>query len=251
MGVDATYHRNDEQLAVGIANFANEMTSLFLHQPGTLQFVDGAIGEGIGAPSRAVLSFGLLFFDYDLDGRPDMLQANGHLEDEIEQVQASQSYRQPAQLFWNQGPDARSCFAEVPSARVGDLAQPIVGRGAAYADIDADGDLDVLLTQTGGAPLLLRNEQALDNHWIRVQLSGERGNPDGIGAWVELDSGGVVQRRQLMPTRSYLSQVESVLTFGLGKSRNIDSLKVLWPDGTSQAVDVAEVDQTVRVVKGS
>ena len=237
MGIDTGHHRQGEALAVGIANFANEMSSLYVNLPGTVQFTDEAIGEGVGAPSRAVLSFGLFFFDYDLDGRLDLLQANGHLEEEIQQVQASQTYRQPAQLFWNQGEQARSCFVEVPAEQSGDLAQPIVGRGAAYADIDADGDLDVVLTQSGGAPLLLRNEQQTGHGWVRIQPRGTRDNRDAIGAWVELEAGGRVQRRQVMPTRSYLSQVEPVVTFGLGPSERVDRLAVHWPDGTVQSVD--------------
>ena len=162
MGLDVAHYRNDNQLGIGIANFANEMSSLYVSQSGGLQFSDEAIGEGVGAPSRKFLSFGLFFFDYDLDGRLDLFQTNGHLEDEINQVQSSQHYHQPAQLFWNSGPEARSCFVEVPSDMTGDLALKIVGRAAAYADIDADGDLDILLTQSGDRPLLLRNDLDLD-----------------------------------------------------------------------------------------
>ncbi len=248
MGVDTGYYRNDEQFAVGVANFANEMSSLYVSQrEGLLMFTDEAAGEGVGAPSRLVLSFGLFFFDYDLDGRLDLLQANGHLEDEIQEVQASQRYRQPAQLFWNAGPDALSCFTEVPTDRVGDLSRPLVGRGAAYADIDADGDLDVVLTQAGGAAVLLRNDQTLGRHWLRLDLAGRTVNRDAIGAWVELESGGAIQRRQVMPTRSYLSQVERTLTFGLGTTPAVDALRVRWPDGSEQVVEVPEVDTTLRI----
>ncbi|MCP3982025.1 MAG: CRTAC1 family protein [bacterium] len=247
MGVDGGHYRNDGQFGVAIANFANEMSSLYVAQRESLQFTDEAAGEGIGAPSRLFLSFGLFFFDYDLDGRLDLLQSNGHLEDEIRQVQASQSYRQPAQLFWNQGSDARSCFAEVPADTVGDLARPIVGRGAAYADIDADGDLDVVLTQSGAAPLLLRNDQQLGRHWLRVALEGSSANRDAVGASVEVEAGGVTQRRRVMPTRSYLSQVEPLLTFGLDDAERIDSLRVTWPDGTIQAVSEVPLDGTLRI----
>jgi len=248
MGLDAGYYRNDEQFGIAVANFANEMSSLYVSQrEGLLQFTDESAGEGVGAPSRLVLSFGLFFFDYDLDGRLDILQANGHLEDEIEEVQASQRYRQPAQLFWNAGPEARSCFAEVPADRTGELSRPIVGRGAAYADIDGDGDLDVVLTQSGGAPLLLRNDQRSNHHWLRVELTGSSVNRDAIGSWVELEAGGVTQRRQVMAARSYLSQVERPLTFGLGPADSIDRLTVHWPDGTTRELDATAVDTTLKV----
>ena len=246
MGLDAAHYRNDDQLAVGIGNFANEMTSLYVAQRG-LQFTDEAAGEGIGSPSRKFLSFGLFFFDYDLDGRVDLLQANGHLENEIQQVQSSQSYRQPAQLFWNQGPGARSCFAEVPADSAGDLARPVVGRGATYADIDGDGDLDVLLTQAGAEPLLLRNDQQLGHHWLRARVRGAGANTDAIGAWLELEADGMRQRRQVMPTRSYLSQVELPVTFGLGAATAVDRLVVVWPDGRRREVAVDALDRVVEV----
>ena len=124
-----------------------------------------------------------------------------------------------------------------------------MGRGAAYADIDADGDLDVLITQNGGPPLLLRNDQALGHHWLRVKLTGSSVNRDAIGAWVELRAGDLLQRRQLMPTRSYLSQVEAVLTFGLGNVDRIDSLKVLWPDGSSQVVADIAIDSLIEITQ--
>ncbi len=251
MGIDAGHYRNDASLAIGIGNFANEMTSLFVSRAEPLRFTDDAVGEGIGAPSRLLLKFGLFFFDYDLDGRLDLLQANGHLETEISQVQASQTYRQRAQLFWNAGPQAKACFAEVPPESVGDLSRPIVGRGATYADIDADGDQDLLLTQTAGPPLLLRNDQALGHHWLRVKLVGRPANRDAIGAWIELESGGRVERRQVMPTRSYLSQVELPVTFGLGRAETIDHLVVFWPDGSRQEVRGAPIDRLVEVVQGS
>jgi hypothetical protein len=249
MGIDAAHYRNDGQLAVAIANFANEMTSFFVSQVDPFRFTDEAVGEGIGAPSRVFLAFGLFFFDYDLDARLDLLQAHGHLENEIQEVQASQTYRQRAQLFWNAGPGAGACYTEVPADRLGDLARPIVGRGAAYADMDGDGDLDVVLTQAGGAPLLLRNDQALGHHWLRVRLVGARANRDAIGAWVEAEAGGLLQRRQVMPTRSYLSQVELPVTFGLGTADRVDALRVIWPDGTVQPVEVAGVDRTLEVVE--
>ena len=123
----------------------------------------------------------------------------------------------------------------------GDLVTPIVGRGAAYADIDADGDLDVIVTQAGDRPLLLRNDQQLGHHWVRLRLKQPGSNPDAIGAWVEIDAGGVTQRRQIMPTRSYLSQVELPVTFGLGSSDQVDEIRIRWPDGMDQVVPGSDV----------
>ena len=236
MGIDVGDFRSDGGFGVGIGNFANEMTSLFVCSGAGMQFSDDAIGEGIGSPSRLHLSFGLFFFDYDLDGRLDLLQVNGHLEETISEVQASQHYRQPPQLFWNAGPDGRTCFREVPGGAAGDLDRRLVGRGSCFADIDGDGDLDALLVQLGDRPLLLRNEQELGHHWLRVRLVGRAPNRDAIGARLVLRAGGETLRRMVMPTKSYLSQSELPVTFGLGVASKVDALEITWPDGTVQAV---------------
>jgi len=243
MGVDVGQLRDDGDLAFLVGNFANEMTSVYVTQGDPSLFADEAIPAGIGAPSRTRLTFGVLLFDADLDGRLDLLQTNGHLEEEIAQVDASQEYRQPAQLFWNAGPEAPRTFLPVPDDKTGDLTRPIVGRGSAYADFDADGDLDVVMTQVAGRPLLLRNDQGLGRHWLRVRLvDPSSANRDALGAWLELTAGGRTQRRHVMPTRSYLSQVELPVTFGLGDTTAIESLQVTWPDGEVQKVDPESVE---------
>lgn len=237
MGIDFARHTNAAPLAIAIGNFANEMSSFYVSQGDSTQYADQTILEGIGAATRAALTFGVFFFDYDLDGRLDYLQANGHVENEINRVQASQQYRQPGQLFWNCGTECPGTFLEVPVSRIGALATPMVGRGAAYADINGNGRLDVVLTQIGGPALLLRNDLESAGNWLRVRLRGKSPNTDAIGARLELEAGGVTQYRKVMPTRSYLSQVELPVTFGLGDTDSIDRLTIVWPDGSEQVVN--------------
>jgi hypothetical protein len=252
MGIDSARYRADGSLGVIIGNFANEMTALYvsqpLSQPGAgILFSDEALTEGIGAPSRLPLKFGVFFFDYDLDGRQDILSANGHLEEAIGQIQKSQSYKQSAQLFWNSGETKSGSFAPVNSANAGtDLFRPIVGRGSAYADIDNDGDLDVILTQVGDKPMLLRNDQSLGNHWLRLKLVGKKANRDAVGAWIHARLGGKDMWRQVMPTRSYLSQSELPVTIGLGHEKNVELLEVKWPGGTTQPI-TPELDKAITV----
>lgn len=250
MGVDAGYYRDDDALGIFIGNFANEMTSVYVAQAGGSLFTDEAIGEGIGAPSRLMLSFGLFLFDYDLDGRLDLLQANGHLEEEINVVQPSQHYEQPAQLFWNCGPGYTRCFVPVDRHLTGDLAEPMVGRAASYADMDADGDLDVLFTQAGRRPLLLRNDQNLGHHWIRLTLQGTQSNSNAIGAIVETEQDGRRVRRCVMPTRSYQSQVERPVTLGLGAQTELPRLRIMWPAGGEQTIGPLAANSHYLVVEG-
>ncbi|GIW88825.1 MAG: RNA-binding protein [Isosphaeraceae bacterium] len=249
MGIDWAHFVNDDSLALAIGNFANEMTALYVSEdPTRMLFSDQAHLFGLGAPTQNPLKFGLFFFDYDLDGRPDLLSVNGHLENDIEKTQQSMTYRQPAQLFWNSGRRGPTLFTLVPADKCGpDLLQPIVGRGSAYADIDGDGDLDVCLTDNGGPARLLRNDGGTGHHWLRLRLIGRQSNRDAIGARVTLRAGGVTQRRQLFPAKSYLSSVEFPLTFGLGTADRVDSLEIRWPSGATTHLEQLDVDRTLTV----
>ena len=229
MGVDAAWFDNDDKLAVAIGNFANEMSSFYVARPGEGLFSDDAIVSGVGAPSRRALTFGLFFFDADLDGRLDMLAANGHVEPDIQRVQRSQSYAQPGQLFWNCGPGCPRRYALLDE--VGDLAEPRVGRGAAYADIDNDGDLDVAITEAGGRAALLRNDRSGIHNWVRFKLWSDSPNQHALGAVVTATTAGDRHVRVVTPARSYLSQVELPVTFGLGDAVQVDELTVTWPSG--------------------
>ena len=232
MGVDAARFDNDDKLAVVIGNFANEMSSFYVARPGEGLFSDDAIVSGVGAPSRRALTFGVFFFDADLDGRLDMLAANGHVEPAIRRVQASQSYAQPTQVFWNCGEDCPRRYELLEVA--GDLGAPMVGRGAAYADIDDDGDLDVAITQVGGRAVLLRNDQALGHNWVRVELVSRTANGHALGAVVTASVAGHRQVRVVNPARSYLSQVELPVTIGLGDAPLVEELTVDWPGGARE-----------------
>ncbi|WP_196137756.1 CRTAC1 family protein [Aliikangiella sp. G2MR2-5] len=253
MGIDAAWYRNDLSLGFVIGNFANEMSSFYVANDASTYFSDQSIVDGIGPASRSRLSFGLFFFDYDLDGRLDLFQANGHVENEINKVQKSQSYKQPSQLFWNCGEQCDVTFVEhKPNANNG-LSKNIVGRGAAYADIDGDGDLDILVTQIEGVPLLLRNDQKLSNHWLHVKLSQTGGNSNAIGALVKVKLHNGEEMQQLvMPTRSYLSQVLPQAYFGLGKNTEVEQIIVTWPDGLVQAVtNIGKVDRVISIQRNN
>jgi hypothetical protein len=248
MGIDAARFRDNDAIGIAIGNFANEMTALYVSHGDQMQFMDEAISTGLGPNTRLELTFGVFYFDYDLDGRLDLFAANGHLEEDINRVQPSQHYAQPPQLFWNCGHQHDTEFLPVPADNCGkDFVQPMVGRGSAYADIDGDGDLDVVVMGSGQSPRLLRNDQQLGHHWLRFKLKGTSSNPDAIGAWLEVHVGTNVYKRQVMPTRSYLSQSELPVTVGLGGGDFVERVVIRWPDGNVQEVADVVVDQVTRV----
>ncbi|MCO6455320.1 MAG: CRTAC1 family protein [Pirellulaceae bacterium] len=249
MGIDAADFRNNGSIAVGIGNFADEMTALYVTETHPLQFTDQALTAGVGSATRDRLTFGLLWLDYDLDSRLDLLLANGHLEPDIQRVHTGQQYAQPAQLFWNTGRTRPRELMPVGPAQSGpDLFRPLVGRGASYADIDQDGDLDLVLTSCGGPPRLLRNDQATGHSWLRFRLVGRRCNRDAIGTWLEVKLAGRTVRRQVMPTRSYLSQVELPITLGLGADQ-VQAVEIRWADGSRQSVPAVRHGELTVVVQ--
>ena len=224
------------------------MNSLYVSQTDATVFADEALAEGLGSASKELLKFGLFFFDYDLDGRLDVLTANGHLEPGVESLTPGQKYRQPAQLFWNRGGIKGGRFETMTQEKVGpDIFLPIVGRGSAFADIDGDGDLDVVITQIGDSPLLLRNEQKTGHNWVRFRLIGTKSNRDGIGAWITVRTRNQVMSRQVMPTRSYLSQSELPVTFGLGQEATVEEVEVTWPGNRIQKVVTTRLNQATVI----
>lgn len=245
MGVDAADYDRSGHPSLIITNFANQMISLY-HNEGNGLFVDEAPRSEVGRNTLVTLGFGCFFFDYDNDGWPDIFVADGHIENEIERVQKRVAYAEPPHLFRNLGGGK---FQEVTAQVGGAFASPKVARGAAYADIDNDGALDVLVSTNGGRAWLFHNEGGT-NHSLRVKLLGTKSNRDGIGAVVRLTSGSAKQWQMLRSGSSYLSQSELVLTFGLGGAAKADAVEVQWPSGQVDTLSGVAGDQTVTVEEG-
>ncbi|MGD8330841.1 MAG: CRTAC1 family protein [Acidobacteriota bacterium] len=263
MGIDVADTHNDGRLAIAIGNFSNEMIGLF--EPPTPEasgvFVDVAPRSQVGRSSLLALTFGLFFFDYNLDGALDLLAVNGHIYDTITAVEPRVSYAQPTLLYRNDGAGG---FIEVANDVGPPVSTPILGRGAAYADYDRDGDLDVVVTVKEGEAQLWQNrtrDRADAPHVLRVRLSGpgegsaaDAINRDAIGAEVTVSAGDWRQVQRVRSGSSYASQSELALTFGLGARDTVDTVMIRWPDGSESELDAAAladaVDHELHIVHG-
>ena len=248
MGVDSADYDHSGYPSVLITNFSNQMVSLY-HNEGKGLFVDEAPRSEIGRASLLTLGFGCFFFDYDLDGWPDVFIANGHIDADIQKVQGNVTYAMAPHLFRNVG---KGKFVEVTNSMGAAFASPRVGRGAAYADINNDGRLDLLLSSNGGPVYLFRNEAqgpAASNRSLRIKLIGTKSNRDGLGAVVKLTADGDTQTKMLHSGSSYLSASELVLTFGLGQRDKADSIEVRWPSGQLDRLPAAAAGATLTITE--
>jgi hypothetical protein len=247
MGVDAADYDGSGRQSLVIGNFSNETMSLYRNE-GTGLFIDEAPAAAIAQPSLLTLTFAAFFFDADLDGRPDIFAANGHVADDIERVQQKVKYAEPPHLFRNL--DGKR-FKDIAPAAGPAMSKPVVARGAAYGDYDNDGDLDLLITENNGPARLLRNDGGNTNRSLRVRLEGTKSNRNGIGAVLTLTTDrGNTRTATLKTGSSYLSQSELVVTFGLGSDQRPKELQVKWPSGTVDKVPAPEPGRTLLIKEG-
>jgi len=230
MGVDAADYDRSGHPHLLVGNFSNQMLGLY-HNEGTGLFVDEAPSSSVGRASQLSLSFGVFFFDYDLDGYPDIFAANGHTEEDIERIQPKVKFREPPLLFRNLG---KRKFENVSTQLGPDFAKPLVARGAAHADFDHDGDLDILISNNEGPPSLYRNDGGNRNHWLNIRLNGTKSNRSGLGAVVRVETPSSKQSATVRSGGSYCSQSDLALTFGLASESRATAISVEWPSGTKQ-----------------
>jgi hypothetical protein len=246
MGVDSADYDGSGFPSVVIGNFSNQMLGLY-HNEGKGLFVDEAPSSAVGRASLLTLAFGMFFFDYDNDGLIDLFIANGHLDADIHKVQQRVFYAMPPHLFRNLGGKR---FEDVV-AKVGpDLQQPKVARGAAYADLDGDGYLDLLVTTNGGEAHLYRNTGG-DNHSLRVRLQGAKSNRQGVGARVRVETSRGWQWQSLKAGQGYCSSSEDVRTFGLGRDAAAKTVEIVWPGGDKERITNLAAGQTYTVKEGA
>jgi len=230
MGVDAADFENSGVEGLAITNFDNEMMALYRATPdGTYR--DVAQAAGIGQASRSSLGFGCAFVDIDLDGRLDLVAANGHIDETVRRIHGNVGYAQPPHLFLNAG---KGAFRDFAAQAGGAFDSPKVARGLAYGDFDRDGSVDLLLTTNQGPAYLYRNQQVSGNRGLRLRLTGTKSNRDAIGGLARVFTPDGAQSRRVKSGSSYLSQSELTLTFGLGQRDTASRVVIEWPSGAVQ-----------------
>ena len=243
MGVDAGDYNGDGWLDLIVAN--SEKATLYKNEEG-LFFVDATADSGLEQPTLPFVGFSPIFLDYDNDGHLDMFCANGHPQDVIGILTDHETYAQRDQLFRNTGDGG---YTEVSETAGTYFAEPLVGRAAATADYDNDGDLDIVIMNSNQRAVLLRNDGGNLKNWVGIKLVGTRSNRDGIGAKVQLVAGGVTQVREVKSGSSYASGSDTRLLFGLGEQKVVEKITIIWQRGTTQELTEVSINQYLTIVE--
>jgi hypothetical protein len=248
MGLDWGDYDDDGRLDLFVATYQDELKCLY-HNEGIGQFSDQGVPSGVSGPAARYVAFGCKFFDYDNDGRLDLIIANGHVQDNISAISKTNCYRQATQLFHNAGSKPPT-FLDVSNTSGPDIQRLIVGRGLAIGDYDNDGKMDLLVVDSEGEPLLLHNQSPAAGHWLGITLIGTKSNRDGYGARVIVKAGGRVLHRDCQSCGSYLSASDKRVHFGLGTSATIETLTIKWSSGATSTFHNVRGDHYVTIREG-
>lgn len=242
MGVDAADYDGDGWQDLFVANIDQELFSLYQNQK-DLTFIDRP--GGIGQATRLLSGWGLKFFDYDNDGDPDLILANGHPDDMVEIQSLKVKYKEPLLMFENINGKYKNVTATSGDVFKGEWP----ARGLSVGDYDNDGDLDVLIINNGEAPILLRNDGGNRNNWLGLQLVATKSNPGAVGAIITWEAGGVRRSRLKTSGGSYLSSHDPREILGIGQAAKIDSVQIKWPSGQIDKLTDVPINKYIKVTE--
>jgi enediyne biosynthesis protein E4 len=247
MGVDATDLDMDGRQDLFVANVDQEMFSLYKND-GNEFFSDTAASHGIAQATRLLSGWGLKFFDYDNDGRIDLILANGHPDDMIEMYSQQVKYKEPLLLFHNEGTKLANVSAQAGPV----FTKQFPARGLAVGDYNNDGRIDVLIGNNGEAPVLLKNNAGEGNHWVGLNLQGTGCNRDAVGALITWSAGGTKRQRMKAGGGSYLSAHDPREVLGIGTATSVEYVEITWPppSGRVERLTNLPIDKYVTVVEG-
>ena len=243
MGVDCADYDGDGWLDLIVAN--SEKATLYKNEEG-LFFADATADSGLEQPTLPFVGFSPLFLDYNNDGHLDIFCANGHPQDVVEILMDHETYAQRDQMFHNNGDGTYSDISETAGAY---FAETLVGRAAATADYDNDGDPDIVIMNSNQHAVLLRNDGGNRKNWLGIKLIGTRSNRDGIGAKVTLTTEDTTQIREVKSGSSYASGSDTRLLFGLGENQRVKKVSIVWQSGTLQELEDISTNQMLTIVE--
>jgi enediyne biosynthesis protein E4 len=247
MGVDWGDYDNDGRLDLVVETFSQQPTAIY-HNEGGGVFTEESGALGIAGPTMPYIKFGVKWLDADNSGWLDLIAANGNVADDVAQIDAGETFREPTQLFYNEHGQR---FADISAtALAGDAGAPIVGRGLAIGDFDNDGKIDALVVDSQGRPLLLHNETPNAGHWLEIDLIGTKSNRDGQGALITLRTASLTLLRQCTTAGSYMSASDKRVHFGLGAATGAQSITIKWPSGHVDNYKNVVGDRVISITEG-
>jgi len=252
MGVDSADYDQDGWMDLFVANIDHQDYALY-HNDRDGTFENVADSNGISARTFLMSGWGLKFFDFDNDGDLDLIVANGHPDDHIQERFANVTYDEPLLLFRNTGGPYQHAFEDVSAKGGPAFRQKFAARGLALGDFNNDGAVDVLIAVNNGAPLLLRNRAATEQHWLGIRLAGRKANRDAVGARITYQSGGMRRTRFKVGGGSYLASHDPRVVLGLGTRTKIDWVEVQWPQpsGLKERFSNLPVDRYITLREGT
>ena len=247
MGVAVADYNHTGKFSIYVTNFADEFNTLYRND-GAFSFTDVSYDAGVALPSLPYVKWGTAFVDLGNDGWPDLISVNGHVYPQVDTTPSGARYREPANLLMN---EKDGTFCDAGSLAGPAIQVPRVSRGLATADLDNDGNVDIVVENLDGSPTILHNKGTVGNHWVSFELGGTKSNRLGIGARITITSDGMTQMDEVRSGGSYLSQNDLRVHFGLGKAQKIDTVEIRWPSGHRDTLSNLKPEQFYSVLEGA